>query len=155
MKYYAGIGSRSSPPHILEYMTKAAGLLESMGYVLRSGGAEGADKAFEVGVLNPDNKIVLRPKHASKESIDLASLIHPMWSACNDYAKMLHGRNCQIILGEGLDKPADFVLCWTLFGDERGGTRTGLVLAKSREIPTFNLAINSDIERFSDYLKGL
>lgn len=155
MKYYVGIGSRATPQDILDYMTKAAGLLEKMGYILRSGGADGADKAFENGVLSPMNKVILRPKHATLESLNLASRIHPMWTACNSYAQALHGRNCQIIIGEHLDKPAEFVLCWTLDGAERGGTRTGLVLAKQMGIPTFNLANLLDIERFSDFLKTL
>lgn len=155
MKYYAGIGSRSTPPEILEYMTKAAGFLERMGYTLRSGGAAGADTAFENGVKYIENKVILRPKHSTKESETLASTIHSMWSACNEYAKQLHGRNCQIILGENLDKPVSFVLCWTLDGVESGGTRTGLVLAKERGIPTFNLASVLDIERFSDFIETI
>ena len=154
-KFYAGIGSRSTPPLILEYMKSAAILLEEMGYTLRSGGAEGADRAFERGVSNPKNKIILRTKHSTEQAEQLASTIHPMWSACNEYAKKLHGRNCQIILGENLDIPAEFVLCWTLDGIERGGTRTGLVLAKQRGIPTFNLFNADDTERFAEFLRAL
>lgn len=155
MKYYAGIGSRSTPPDICEYMTKSADLLEKMGYVLRSGAADGADKAFENGVFYPNNKVILRPKHSTEAAEQLAATIHPMWSACNEYARKLHGRNCQIILGEALDQPAHFVLCWTQDGTERGGTRTGLVLAKQRGIPTFNLANIPDIERFCEFIKTL
>jgi len=155
MKYYAGIGSRSTPPHILEYMTKAAGHLEKMGYILRSGGAEGADKAFENGVKDFLNKEILRPKHSNSSAELLASTIHPMWSACNEYARGLHGRNCQIILGKNLDTPVEFVICWTLDGIQRGGTRTGLVLASQRGIPTFNLANPDEIEQFGALLKIL
>lgn len=36
MKYYAGIGSRSSPPEILELMTKIAVKLRGQGWTLRS-----------------------------------------------------------------------------------------------------------------------
>jgi predicted Rossmann fold nucleotide-binding protein DprA/Smf involved in DNA uptake len=43
MKFYAGIGSRETPPDILEWMTSLAANLETMNYVLRSGGAQGAD----------------------------------------------------------------------------------------------------------------
>ena len=44
---YAGIGSRETPKEILKEMTKIGQELESKGYTLRSGGAIGADKAFE------------------------------------------------------------------------------------------------------------
>ena len=49
MPYYAGIGSRSTPSSILSIMTILGKTLAQNGYILRSGGAEGADKAFEIG----------------------------------------------------------------------------------------------------------
>lgn len=47
---YAGIGSRETPRSILDLMTAIARKLEALGYTLRSGGATGADTAFEEGV---------------------------------------------------------------------------------------------------------
>ena len=49
-KFYAGIGSTKTPKHIQEIMTEIARLLEIQRYTLRSGGATGADTAFENGV---------------------------------------------------------------------------------------------------------
>ena len=46
---YAGIGSRKTPPHVLAAMTQIAEALAERGYILRSGGAGGADSAFEKG----------------------------------------------------------------------------------------------------------
>lgn len=140
MKFYTGIGSRNTPLHELQKITKIAAYLERRGYILRSGGADGADKAFEAGVKDPNNKVILRPKHATAEAEALAATIHPMWGACNEYARKLHARNCQLILGEKLDSPSEFVIAWTFDGKERGGTRTGLVLATKKGIPSFNLA---------------
>lgn len=48
-KYYAGIGSRETPHHILLDMVRMSIILHSLGYTLRSGGANGADSAFEMG----------------------------------------------------------------------------------------------------------
>lgn len=48
-RYYAGIGSRESPPGILALMVEVGKFLAQKGYVLRSGGADRADKAFEQG----------------------------------------------------------------------------------------------------------
>lgn len=48
-KYYTGVGSRQAPPAILTVMTTLAHCLAAKGWVLRSGGADGADTAFEAG----------------------------------------------------------------------------------------------------------
>ena len=155
MKYYAGIGSRSAPAEVCAKLTLIASELEVLSYVLRSGGASGADKAFEHGVCLPYNKTILRPKHSTKEAELVASKIHPMWSACNEYARQLHGRNVQLILGENLLDPVDFVIAWTLDGANKGGTRTGLVLAAERGIPCFNLALQEDETKLKAFMQSL
>jgi len=142
--YYAGIGSRKSPDTILMLMTRLAIALEKRGYILRSGGARGADTAFEAGVSDKANKEVFRPKDATSQAIKLASEVHPAWEHCNEYARKLHGRNSQIILGKTLDTPVEFVICWTPNGNERGGTALGMRLAKKNGIPVYNLAVEED-----------
>lgn len=139
-RYYTGIGSRSTPESVLKEITEIAKELERLGFTLRSGGASGADTAFEAGVTNPAKKIILRPKHSTAAAEKVAASIHPMWTACDEYVRKLHGRNVQLVLGEKLDTPSEFVIAWTPEGTDRGGTRTGLVLAKNNSIPTFNLA---------------
>lgn len=155
MRFYTGIGSRATPQSELEVITKIAYYLETSGFILRSGGAEGADQAFEKGVSRPNMKVILRPKHSTAEAEKIASQIHPMWSACNDYARKLHGRNVQLVLGEDLKSPSEFVLAWTFDGKERGGTRTGMVLAQERGIPTFNLADDQDRIKLAAFLLKL
>ena len=80
-KFYAGIGSRETPEHIQSIMTEIATLLERRRYVLRSGGAEGADLAFENGISISHNKEIYRPdyyfidgskKYYSKEDLEFA-----------------------------------------------------------------------------------
>jgi len=51
VKYYTGIGSRKTPPEILKIMHTLAWHLADKGWTLRSGGAGGADNAFENGVI--------------------------------------------------------------------------------------------------------
>lgn len=60
-KYYAGIGSRETPEDVLEYMELLAIRLGKLGYILRSGGAGGADTAFELGVVDPKLKEIYIP----------------------------------------------------------------------------------------------
>lgn len=49
MKTYTGIGSRETPYEIQDLMKRIAFKLAENGWLLRSGGAEGADTAFENG----------------------------------------------------------------------------------------------------------
>ena len=49
---YTGIGSRKTPIEIINKMIKLGQILGKHGYILRSGGANGADKAFEQGCDN-------------------------------------------------------------------------------------------------------
>ena len=49
--HYAGIGSRSTPGNVCDVMTKIAWKLSDKGWVLRSGGARGADDAFYRGCV--------------------------------------------------------------------------------------------------------
>ena len=48
-KIYTGIGSRNTPKEVLELMKTIGKYLGCLGYELRSGGADGADSAFESG----------------------------------------------------------------------------------------------------------
>lgn len=50
MFYYTGVGSRKTPEDVCKLFTYLAAHLGSLGGVLRSGHADGADMAFEVGV---------------------------------------------------------------------------------------------------------
>lgn len=155
MKYYAGIGSRTTPKADLTLMTQLAVELEKNGYILRSGGAKGADTAFDDGVDDVENREILRPKHATMKALAIAESVHPAWHNCNDYAKKLHGRNSQIILGRNLDSPVEFVICWTPDGNQIGGTALGMRLAIKCDIPVYNLAVEDDRNYLiKEYLNG-
>jgi len=152
-KYYAGIGSRQTPKDILGVMKRLAAKLSEDGWTLRSGGAEGADKAFQAGA-DPQQVIVFRPQHAQANHLQHAALFHPAWDKCSDYAKKLHGRNSMIILGVGLDEPVKFVVCWTPGAQLKGGTAQGMRIAQRNDIPIFNLANPQHLARIKAYLRG-
>jgi len=144
MKYYAGIGSRKTPPEILEAMTQIARWLDSQGWILRSGGADGADSAFEAGATH---KEIFYAKDATPAGMEVAKKYHPAWDKMGDYAKRLHGRNSLQILGRDLQTPVKFVICWTPDGCtshktrsiRTGGTGTAISIASSADIQVFNL----------------
>lgn len=145
MRYYAGIGSRSTPPDALQLMERCAAFLNAVGFTLRSGGAEGADKAFERGCGDGSKEIFLPSQPVCLESLVLASCIHPAWNNVGSYGKKCHARNCYQILGKDLKTPVDFVICWTPGSQPIGGTRTAIVLAKNNDIPVYNLASDLDV----------
>jgi hypothetical protein len=136
-KYYAGIGSRTTPYPILGIMIEVAKALNSEGYILRSGGAEGADTAFANGAK--EAKQIFRPKDATPEAIEEASKFHPAWHNCNGYVRKLHGRNAQIILGRDLDEPVKFTMLWTPGGKTIGGTGLGIRISDHYKITIKNL----------------
>lgn len=147
--YYSGVGSRETPDFVCRAMTEIARFLEQEGYILRSGGADGADLAFEAGVVDPAMKDIYLAKKGFNGSrsqlytvcdaaIQLASTVHPAWDRCTPFARLLHARNCYQVLGQDLETPADFLLCWTENAEKRGGTRTAIVLAERNSIPVLN-----------------
>lgn len=154
-KYYAGIGSRETPGPILERMTNFGRRLHDLGYILRSGGAEGADTAFEDG---EGEKVILKADDATLQAIEVARAYHPAWEKCNWHAKKLHGRNAMIILGDDIndeDMWVKFVLCWTPPDVPYGGTKLGMRIAKDFGIPVFNLALEGMVDLFDMYLSAL
>jgi hypothetical protein len=165
MKYYTGIGARETPPEILNIMTAVAQKLQSLGYILRSGGARGADTAFEEGAGDKVNIYLPfhgfrhkeRPRKASdftytQEAMDLAKKYHPAWSRCSYEAQKYHARNSHQVLGRDLKTPSEFIICWTKDGDMVGGTSQALRIATDYHIPIYNLAIEDDLRKLGEFI---
>jgi hypothetical protein len=173
-KIYAGIGSRRTPADICELMQQLGRKLALKGATLRSGGADGADLAFEKGcdegegikqIFYAKDWEEKRPQCAMKvrwkyipSNWEAAQLIaaqhHPNWINLNLYPRKLHTRNCFQILGFNLHQPANFVLCWTPDGARTaeetsaatGGTGQAIRVASSHGIRVYNLAVLEDLE---------
>ncbi|WP_419663864.1 hypothetical protein Dvar_40930 [Desulfosarcina variabilis str. Montpellier] len=146
MQFYTGVGSRKTPPEILTLMTRFAMFAARNGLILRSGGAIGADQAFEAGA--GDLKEIYRPEDATPEALELAAQYHPAWHYMKWYSRRLHGRNAFQVLGKGLNTPSKFLICWTPDGCTRhstrktstGGTGTAISIASEvAKIPIFNM----------------
>lgn len=128
---YAGIGHRdlggfielNTQEPVENVMTRFAGKLEDLGYTLNSGGAKGADSAFEQGVKNPAH------------------------DRLKGHALDLYARNTNQIFGSSLDKTVDFVVCYTKDGceshltrsRESGGTGQAIEMATRKGAPVFNM----------------
>jgi hypothetical protein len=152
MNKYAGIGSRQTPKHILNIMTSIASKLEANGFMLRSGGAIGADTAFENGIQFNSNKEIFLADDATTDALQLAEMYHPNWDACSAYARKLHARNGMILLGANLNDPVNFVICYTADGKATGGTGQALRLADDKNIPILNLYFDDVYQRAINFL---
>lgn len=163
-RYYTGIGSRQTPKEIIVQMIDLASKLANLGYILRSGGAMGADSAFETGCdsVYGNKEIYLPWKNFNnnksnfygipEEAFEITRTIHPAWQNLTRGGRNLHARNIMQILGNDLKTPSKFVICWTKNGQLIGGTRTALVLANQYNIPIYNLYHSQDYERLIKWI---
>ena len=149
MKTYTGVGSRETPQLYLDAFESIAGELCKAGFTLRSGGAEGADVAFESGACG-DTEIFLPWRKFNQHQSDLwdppeeaftlaKAVVGKRWDRTKKGAKKLHARNCQQVLGENLDDPSEFLICWTHGGRPVGGTRTAIIVAHDNNVPVVGL----------------
>lgn len=158
--YYAGIGARKTPKNILELMSNIGEHYAKCGFILRSGGADGADKAFEIGCdrVNGKKEIYLPWKGfngstsefilSSNEAYKIASEFHPSWDYLKSSVKGLHARNTHQILGSDLKTPSKFVVCWTEKGLDIGGTAQAIRLARGSGIKVFNIGAYENLRDF-------
>lgn len=148
------------------------------GYVLRSGGAEGADVAFEKGCDRIDGAKKIFYTRNWKERAGafsltqtkdytfgqwenaekIASQHHPYWSSLKPYTRKLMTRNSFQVVGENLKQPAEFLLCWTpdaavsKTSKETGGTGQAIRIASSLGIKVYNFANPEHLELATSWL---
>lgn len=173
MIYYAGIGSRETPKGVLAFFEKLGAWLAQKGFILRSGAAQGADRAFEIGCDKVQGKkeIFLPWKGfegsvsqlivSNHEAFEIAAKYHPYWHNLKDGAKSLQVRNTHQVLGWDLKTPSSFVLCWTKNGSGSGGTGQAIRIAKAYDIPVFDAGkyksvdeLKIECKKFLDHFLG-
>jgi hypothetical protein len=153
VQYYTGIGSRATPEKTLQLMEGIAIILSQRGYKLRSGGADGADNAFERGcILDGGEREIYLPWEGlngrqpnapyciyppTSKAFKLAAQYHPAWQRCSRAARLLHARNSHQILGKDCETRSKFVVCWHL---NKGGTMQAIRIATDYDIDIYNLA---------------
>lgn len=171
MPSYSGIGSRQAPSNILDLMSRVAVRLARRGYVLRSGAADGSDRAFEAGAREVGGGCeVFLPWRAFNGSASplfnlpldeqaslIASQSHPTWGGLKPPVRKLHTRNAYQVLGRDLNDPVEFVACWTPDGAETaeetspdtGGTGTAIRVADLFRVPVINFARPNALDRIA------
>lgn len=168
--YYTGVGSRETPADILNFMGSVAAALAERGLILRSGGATGADEAFELGCAGKPSQIfvpwrgftrrltigstlyVISELPCYEQARILAREHHPNWARCTEGARLLHSRNVTQVLGPTLNEPSAFLLCWTKSGGAVGGTGQAIRVAEANDVPVYNLRHAPTLRAFSEAL---
>lgn len=96
MKFYTGVGSRETPDEMMEVIRQLAYKLARKGFRLRSGAAEGADKAFEAGWWKARMDVIKECPHASHA---MSAEIYIAWSGFNGHTATSHAGNVYIPSG--------------------------------------------------------
>lgn len=174
MNFWTGIGSRDTPVEFMQLMMDLATKLCMLGFILRSGGAQGADSFFYEGVKYEDDSYadifipwnnfngmkmgdrhIRLPTHSLQDAELIASKIHPNWKACSRGARSMHTRNVFQVLGEHLDHKSELLVCWAPVdkqGRVQGGTATAYNLAMQLGVPCFNLSNQIDFNAVYDWV---
>lgn len=161
--YYAGIGARETPEAVLGKMARVGELLAKKGWILRSGGAKGADTAFERGadrVEGRQKEIYLpwdgfdperngQKRYADNKTsfadpisplhIELAAAYHDKFDRLKSGGQNLMARNGSQMLGRKLERPSNIVICWTEGGQVVGGTGQALRMAEDLGAKVVNI----------------
>ena len=179
LKFYTGVGSRNTPKDVMDEMYLIGVYLSEKGYILRSGNARGADSAFQMGCdsVNGDseiylplenfgtlkrNTILVKDTKILLQAFEIAKSVKSKTYVWNKKNKPFHTRNVFQVLGFHLNKPSDFVLCWTDTGAEnhdeiinrndKSGTSTAISLASIYNIPVFNMYNKDWLKRFENFI---
>ena len=146
MMYYTGIGSRKAPTECLELAEKVATFMSKRGYILRTGDAEGMDRAFSGGAYSS-----LRQRFSSEDARPWAyekvrkylPEDRKGFDNWKPYVKGLMARNMMQVLGVHGDTPSSLVICYTpvLYynNSDCGGTGYAIRCALDHDIPVFNM----------------
>jgi hypothetical protein len=166
---YAGVGNRDTPLFYLNAMTRIASILEIKAYVLRSGGADGADTAFYNGLTDKCNSEIYLPwdgfnnmvykSNIPIEAFRIAENFKSDFSNLPPAIQKLYARNVQQVLGKDLNDPCRFLICYTRDGYtgnksrsvKTGGTKLAIDIAADLNIPIINLKRNDHYNRMADY----
>lgn len=169
INYYAGIGSRETPSDIQNKMTEISAILENLNYILRSGGATGADTAFEIGIVNKKNMNIYLPTFnfnghtpnnlshiyiaEDRSNKDYQSAYESLKYHPTGFRMRLKVRNMMIrnyfqAFGHNSLPKSKFIICWTPDAAngstikttyDTGGSGQAIRLAAAHNIPVYNL----------------
>ena len=169
-KPYAATGNKDCPPEILRKFEELAKMLETQGYTARIGGLEGIEETVEKTQVKQElilpfkefNQKQSKFTWASERAFAIAKMFHPTFDSIKKGAQYFLAKNARLILGDKMNSPALFLICWTEDGAESARektSRTGfsghpIAIASAIGIPIFNLGKPDAEQRLKLYLES-
>ena len=169
-RFYTGIGSRKAPKRVLELIETISMDLEKKSFVVRSGDADGCDKAF-TNKIKDGNKHIYHPWRGFTENTpilyeaetwtyEIIRNVHNGWNKLKESEKKLHARNVHQVLGhQGFLNKSEFVILYAepnkmlnKIVSLKGGTNSAFQLAMKNNIKVYNLYFSKDIEELNKFM---
>ncbi len=153
--FYSGVGSREPEPEAAEVIATLTAELSSLGGILRTAKAKGADRLFRSSHSGPQ-EIISDKAVPPAMAYEIAERNHGAWHLCDDRTRSVHARNVMIHLGPAADMPVLFSLVWSPAGiDDMGGSALGMRVCREFGIPFFNIRDGHGLAAFREHLASL
>lgn len=166
-KPYTIVANNEMPSEIAAKFEEIAKRLEQREYTVRVGGMEGIDDRIEKAIKKIEVHLPWREfngkqskfTYNSERAFAVAKMFHPTFDSMKKGIQAFLAKNARLILGDKVNSPALFLLCWTEDGAESIRERTAktgfsghpIAIASALGIPIFNLA-KSDAEQRLNFL---
>ena len=164
-KYFTGIGSSVTPKEICSLMSLIGKKLDERGWILRSGGAIGADLAFEKFVKNKYIYTVKNFDFSESNYSFCKTELSSVWDKklnfddYNSYCQILLMRDINQVLGsvKTSTEHSKFLIAWTKsenYNDSSiGGSRIAIRCALKYGIKVYNLVNKATLEMIKKRLE--
>lgn len=167
-KPYTVTANKEIPDNVLENIKKIIKELEIKGYILRTGGMDGPEDAFE---KSTSKKEIYLPWRGFAEKESKFTYAHPAakilaaryqsgFDGLKNFVQAFLIKNVRIVLGTETKSPSLFMIVWTEDGAEslsEKSVRTGnsghaIAIASDLGIPIFNFGKPDAEQRLRKYL---
>lgn len=154
--YVTGIGSRKTPPNAIDQLEELGALVRRLGGVIRSGDAEGADRAWQRGHGSAE---LYLPREGWVSCFrPVAEMLHPNPEALRGYSMQLICRNIAMLTPPNGAVPSDACIGWCQRGRDgrpRGGTAFTMRAARHFGIPVLELNGDATYEEAEALIRRL
>jgi len=144
MQVYSVVGSRHVPDHWNTMMTRMSIYFEDNGYILRTRGRDGFEKAAVDGIDLSHNKLIVPGNNwtvtPSKLCYEIAWDNSAKWLDLNEHEKTRRAYIVQVLLGHKLNSKSKFLITYTEDDYTSEEVAFAIRVARTFEIRTFDLA---------------